>query len=291
MTNGSRIAGFALILIAVLMAALLLYTLLPISATALAAKAEVGDTVKVLYIGTLDDGTVFDSSEMHGGEPLQFTISDGSLLPGFEQAVVGMIVNETKSVHIPFEDAYGPYYDDMITTVNWSAFQEGYAPEVGEQIQMQNSQGQTFQGIVLNTSEEGVTVDFNHPLAGKDLNFEITLVEIVNKATATVTPTPTTNTRTTPTPTPTATPTPTQRITPTPTPSSTSTSFSSSNTPWLIGGIGGGIAIVIALGFLGLNKKSGKNRVINASIRQLKSQMGKWRSEGYDVSSLEDLLK
>ena len=290
MTNGSRIAGFAIILIAALMTVFLI-VLLPVSATALPVQAEVGDTVKVLYIGTLDDGTVFDSSELHGGEPLQFTIGDGSLIPGFEQAVVGMSVGETKTVHIQFEDAYGPYYDDMITTVNWSAFQEGYAPEVGEQIQMQNSQGQTFQGIVLNTSEEGVTVDFNHPLAGKDLNFEITLVEIVNKATATVTPTPTTNTRTTPTPTPTATPTPTQRITPTPTPSSTSTSFSSSNTPWLIGGIGGGIAIVIALGFLGLNKKSGKNRVINASIRQLKSQMGKWRSEGYDVSSLEDLLK
>jgi hypothetical protein len=77
------------------------------------------------------------------------------------------------------DDAYGPYDDSMVVTVNWSSFGEGFVPEVGEQIQMQNSAGQTFQGIVLSTSEEGVTVDFNHPLAGKDLNFEITVVEIV----------------------------------------------------------------------------------------------------------------
>jgi len=145
-----------------------------------AATAKEGDTVKVLYVGTLDDGTVFDSSELHGGDPLQFAIGTGQYLPDFEQAVIGMSVNETKDVHILSDDAYGPYYDDMVVTVNWSSFEEGFVPEVGEQIQMQNSLGQTFQGIVLNTSEEGVTIDFNSPLAGMDLNFEITLVEIVS---------------------------------------------------------------------------------------------------------------
>ena len=141
--------------------------------------AKEADTVKVLYVGTLDDGTVFDSSELHGGEPLQFTIGSDQMIPGFEQAVIGMSVNETKDVHILSDDAYGPYYDEMVVTLNWSSFEEGFVPEVGEQIQMQNSDGQMFQGIVLNTSEEGVTVDFNHQLAGKDLNFEITMVEIV----------------------------------------------------------------------------------------------------------------
>ncbi len=144
-----------------------------------AVIAKEGDTVKVLYVGTLDDGTVFDSSEIHGGDPLQFAIGTGQYLPDFEQAVIGMTVNETKDVHISSNDAYGPYYDDMIVTVNWSSFQEGYVPEVGEQVEMQNSQGAIHNAIVLNTSDEGVTLDFNNPLAGLDLNFEITLVEIV----------------------------------------------------------------------------------------------------------------
>ncbi|MFA5375059.1 MAG: FKBP-type peptidyl-prolyl cis-trans isomerase [Dehalococcoidia bacterium] len=144
-----------------------------------AAIATEGDTVKVLYVGTLDNGSVFDSSELHDDEPLQFTIGSDQVISGFEQAVIGMSVNETKDVHILSDDAYGPYYDDMVVTVNWSSFEEGFTPDVGEQIQMQNSAGQTFQGIVLNTSEEGVTVDFNHPLAGEDLNFEITMVEII----------------------------------------------------------------------------------------------------------------
>ena len=145
-----------------------------------APVAKEGDTVKVLYVGTYDNGSVFDSSELHGGEPLQFTIGGGQMIPGFEQAAIGMSVNETKDVHISSDDAYGPYYDDMVVTVNWSSFEEGFIPEVGEQIQMQNSLGQTFQGVVLNKSEEGVTIDFNHPLAGIDLNFEITMVEIIS---------------------------------------------------------------------------------------------------------------
>jgi peptidylprolyl isomerase len=144
------------------------------------AIAKDGDTVKVLYVGTYDNGSVFDSSELHGNDPLQFTIGGGQTITGFEQAVIGMSVNETKNVHISSEEAYGPYHDDMVVTVNWSSFEEGFVPEVGEQIQMRNSLGQTYTGTVINTSEEGVTVDFNHPLAGMALNFEITLVEIVS---------------------------------------------------------------------------------------------------------------
>ena len=144
-----------------------------------AATAKEGDTVKVLYIGTYDNGSVFDSSELNGGDPLEFTIGGGNVIAGFEQAVIGMSKNESKNVHVSSNEAYGPYYDYMITTINWSSFEEGYVPEIGEQVYMQSSAGQVYQGVVLNTSEEGVTVDFNHPLAGMDLNFEITLVEII----------------------------------------------------------------------------------------------------------------
>ena len=145
-----------------------------------AAIAKEGDTVKVLYIGTYDNGSVFDSSELHGGEPLQFTIGGGDMIPGFEQAVIGMTKNETKKVHISAEDAYGPYLEENIITLNWSQFPEGFEPQIGEQLQMQNGYGQTFTVTVVNSSEEGVTIDANNPLAGIDLNFEITLVNIVS---------------------------------------------------------------------------------------------------------------
>ena len=147
-----------------------------------AATAKEGDTVKVLYVGTYDNGSVFDSSELHGDDPLQFTIGDGDMIPGFEQAVINMSVNEIKKVRIPVEDAYGPYLEENIITLNWSQFPEDFEPQIGEELQMQNIYDQTFTVTVVNSSEEGVTVDANHPLAGKDLNFEITLVAIVTKA-------------------------------------------------------------------------------------------------------------
>jgi peptidylprolyl isomerase len=173
--------------------------------------AQEGDFVKVLYTGTLDDGTVFDSSELHGGEALNFTIGLGQMIPGFEQAVIGMSLNESKTVHIPADEAYGPYDEELVITFNWDQIEEGFVPVVGEQLYIQDASGQPVPVTVINVSEAGVTVDANPFLAGEDLTFEITLVEIVTPPT----PTPI------PTATPTSTTTPTLSPTPTPTPSAT----------------------------------------------------------------------
>ena len=165
--------------IPVLFMAAIIATAIILSACSGAAVAKEGDTVKVLYNGTYDTGELFDSSELHGGEPLQFTIGSAQVIPGFEQAVIGMKVGETKTVHIPSSEAYGPYYPDLILTLNWSQFVEGYEPQVGDQLELTDISGQSAWATVINVSEEGVTVDANHPLAGENLNFEITLVEIL----------------------------------------------------------------------------------------------------------------
>ena len=140
--------------------------------------AQEGDFVKVLYIGTLDDGTVFDASELHGGATLNFTIGEGALLPDFEQAVIGLSINESATVHIPADEAYA-YDEELIITLDWSQMGD-YVPVVGEQLTLYDqASGQTVQVAVLDVSEAGVTVDTNHRLAGEDLTFEITLVEIL----------------------------------------------------------------------------------------------------------------
>jgi peptidylprolyl isomerase len=156
--------------------------------------AQEGDTVKVLYTGTLDDGSVFDSSELHGGDPLEFIIGGGRLLPAFEQAVIGLSINQSTTVHIPADEAYGPYNEELLITVDWSQFEEGFVPEVGEKLYMRDTSGQIVEVTVVSVSEAGVVVDANHPLAGEDLTFEITLLEIVPPPTPTPSPTPTLNT-------------------------------------------------------------------------------------------------
>jgi peptidylprolyl isomerase len=157
--------------------------------------AKEGDTVKVLYTGTLDDGSVFDSSELHGGDPLEFTIGEGQLLPAFEQAVIGLSINQSTTVHIPADEAYGPYDEAMVITLDWSQMGD-HVPEVGEQLPLYDpSTGQSITATVLSVTEAGVVVDANHRLAGEDLTFEITLVEIL---TSTPTPTPTTTPTETP---------------------------------------------------------------------------------------------
>lgn len=145
-----------------------------------AATAKEGDTVKVLYTGTLEDGSVFDASELHDNEPLEFTIGEGRLLPDFEQAVLGMKVNEVTNIHIPAEEAYGPHDATLSAIMDWSQFPDGYEPEIGDVLQIQDLYGRTLNGTVLDISGEGVTVDTNFFLSGHALNFEITLTEIVS---------------------------------------------------------------------------------------------------------------
>ena len=139
---------------------------------------KVGDTVRVDYTGTLDDGTVFDSSlnESFGhAEPLEFTIGSGQLLTAFEQAVVGLSVGESTTVHIPADEAYGP----LEVVFDLDLFSEDNPPEVGQQYQVQLENGKVILAVVTEVSESSVTLENTHLLAGKDLNFEIHLVEIL----------------------------------------------------------------------------------------------------------------
>lgn len=141
------------------------------------AQAKMGDTVKVHYTGKLDDGTVFDSSADR--EPLQFTIGSGNIIPGFEQAVVGMSLGDSKTEKIPIDQAYGPYVDEMVVTIERRQMPADLEPEVGQQLQIQQPNGQIIPVIVTDVSDSQVTLDANHPLAGEDLIFDINLVEIL----------------------------------------------------------------------------------------------------------------
>ena len=140
------------------------------------ATANDGNTVEVHYTGTLEDGTTFDTSV--GREPLEFTLGEGKMIPGFEEAVKGMQVRQSKTVTIPTEEAYGPYRDDLVLTVKRDQLPEGLDLKVDQQLQMQQTDGRTAVVIVTDVSEETITVDANHPLAGKDLTFKLELVEI-----------------------------------------------------------------------------------------------------------------
>ncbi len=139
-------------------------------------QAKKGDKVKVHYTGKLDDGTVFDSSRDR--EPIEFTLGAGEVIPGFEAAVEGMQVGETKTTTIPAEEAYGPHRDDMILMVERSKFPPHIEPEVGQQLQLRQEDGQTIIVTVAAVTEDTVALDANHPLAGEDLTFDIELVEI-----------------------------------------------------------------------------------------------------------------
>lgn len=141
------------------------------------SKAQKGDTVKVHYVGKLKNGEVFDSS--YDREPLEFTIGGGQLIKGFDNAVEGMEEGEKKTVTIPADEAYGPYREDMIIEVGKENLPEGLEPQVNQQLYMEDAQGQTLIVTVTEILENSIKLDANHPLAGKDLVFDIELVSIV----------------------------------------------------------------------------------------------------------------
>jgi len=140
-------------------------------------QAKNGDTVKVHYTGKLADETVFDSSVNR--DPLQFKIGDGQIIPGFEKIVIGMDTGEKKVTTIVSDQAYGPHRKDMVFSVDRDKFPPNIQPEVGQQLQMPQADDQKIVVTVTKVSESNVTLDANHPLAGKDLTFEIQLVEII----------------------------------------------------------------------------------------------------------------
>lgn len=141
-------------------------------------QAQDGNTVKVHYTGKLDDGSVFDTST--GSEPLEFTLGDGQLIAGFEEAVVGMSPGDTKTAQVPADEAYGEHDEDLVLQVQRSQFPAEIEPEVGQQLELRQENGQSFQVVVADVGDEVVTLDANHPLAGEDLTFDIELVEIVD---------------------------------------------------------------------------------------------------------------
>ena len=136
-----------------------------------------GKKVKVHYTGTLDDGTKFDSS-LDRGEPLEFTCMAGQMIPGFDAAVELMEQGETKTVHIPAADAYGERNEELVQRIPLDQIPNGNELPVGKTVYMQSGDGQIFPVFVQSIEDGVATFDMNHELAGKDLNFEITLVEV-----------------------------------------------------------------------------------------------------------------
>ncbi|MBM3141602.1 MAG: peptidylprolyl isomerase [Chloroflexi bacterium] len=141
-----------------------------------AAQAKNGNTVQVDYTGKLADGTVFDTSV--GREPLEFTLGAGQLIPGFEKAVLGMKVGEKKTVTIPADEAYGPHRDEQVVELSREELPSDLTPQVGQQLVVTQQDGRQIIVVITEVSDETVTIDANHPLAGKDLTFEIELVKI-----------------------------------------------------------------------------------------------------------------
>ena len=140
------------------------------------SKVKDGDTVKVHYTGKLRDGSVFDSSENR--EPLEFTLGEGQIIPGFESAVLGMSVGDKAVAEIAPEDAYGPRRDEMVETVPRNEFPDHLEPEVGQMLRVSQPNGESLVVTIADVTDEAVTLDANHPLAGKELIFDIELIEI-----------------------------------------------------------------------------------------------------------------
>ncbi|MDR9390469.1 MAG: peptidylprolyl isomerase [Trueperaceae bacterium] len=140
------------------------------------SEAKSGDTVHVHYTGTLDDGTVFDSSE--GRDPLTVTLGSGQVIPGFEAAVVGMSVGETKKARLEPHDAYGERRDDLMLDVPRSDLPEDLEVELGTPLQLQQEDGQAVPVTVAALDDTSITLDANPPLAGQALTFEMTLVDL-----------------------------------------------------------------------------------------------------------------
>lgn len=149
------------------------------------AKAKEGDRVKVHYTGKLDDGSVFDSSECAEDEcgcghgPMEFTIGGGEVIPGFEKGIVGLEVGEAKTIHIPVDEAYGDRIEEMVAQVPRTELPPEMKPELGQQLEVTQEDGQVFQVLITDMDDESITIDANHPLAGQALNFDIRLVEIL----------------------------------------------------------------------------------------------------------------
>lgn len=168
------------------------------------AQAKTGDKVSVHYTGTLEDGSVFDSSEgsaeqsdpscgcssrkdsddgcgcdNHGTGPMEFVIGAGQLIPKFEEAVIGLEPGQSITVSIPADDAYGQRAEEMVAVIERSEIPAEINPEPGHQMEVILEDGSPFPVLVTEVTDTTITLDGNHPLAGRDLTFSIRLVEIL----------------------------------------------------------------------------------------------------------------
>jgi len=137
---------------------------------------KAGDTVKVHYHGRLADGTTFDSSE--GREPLEFKVGSGQVIRGFDEGVTGMTPGQKKTIEISVEDGYGPRSEEMVVQFPKNNFPDDLNPELGMQLNMTSGEGQVIPVVIVDIQEEYVVLDANHPLADKELIFDVELVEV-----------------------------------------------------------------------------------------------------------------
>lgn len=140
-------------------------------------RAGANNKVKVHYTGTLSDGTVFDSSRKRG--PLELTLGEGRFLKGFEQAVISLAEGETRTVTIPFAEAYGPRVQELVVRLARAKFPQSIEPKVGLPLTMRQPDGGTLEMTITEVAQDTVTLDGNHPLSGQNLTFEIELLQIM----------------------------------------------------------------------------------------------------------------
>jgi peptidylprolyl isomerase len=144
------------------------------------AQAKAGDRVKINFTGKLEDGSVFANTAV--SEPLEFKLGEGKIIPGIENAVEGMSVGESKTVKVTPEQAYGQRRDELVEEVSRDRFPKGVEPQVGQKFEVPQQEGQPMVVKVVEVSEQTVTLDGNHPLAGRDLTFELELLEIPSQS-------------------------------------------------------------------------------------------------------------
>tara|TARA_R110002110_G_scaffold278023_2_gene493296 strand:+ start:6734 stop:7162 length:429 start_codon:yes stop_codon:yes gene_type:complete len=138
--------------------------------------AKAGNTVQIHYTGTLQDGSVFDSSD--GRDPLEFQLGSGQIIPGLDSAIDGMAAGEQKTVTIPAAEAYGDYQDEARQTIPREQIPADIPLDVGTMLQMQTPDGNAVPVQVAEVTDDAVTLDANHPLAGKDLTFAVEVVSV-----------------------------------------------------------------------------------------------------------------
>jgi FKBP-type peptidyl-prolyl cis-trans isomerase 2 len=136
-----------------------------------------GDIIKVEYVGTFDDGSVFDSTQMNGGSPLKFEVGAGQLIPGFDNSVIGKSVGDEYNIRLNPSEAYGDYKEGMTQSISKDQFPPEQEPEVGLMILLMGPQGQPIPATIKGVDDDIVTIDLNHPMAGKVLNFKIKVVQ------------------------------------------------------------------------------------------------------------------